>query len=126
MRALEERMTEFQRVIEDRDVAGAREVLDEDYALCIVHPTSLTVPRNEWLAALPNYVVHEWTEQERHVDLDGDCAAVLHRGFQRAKVNGAARDGLFVVSDVWRRRDGLWRVWRRHSSPMSAGEMPTR
>jgi SnoaL-like domain len=74
---------------------------------------------------MPGYVVHDWRVQEQFIDVDGDCAAVLQRGFQRATVHGQARDGLFIVSDIWRRREGVWRIWRRHSSPLSAGEMPS-
>lgn len=122
---LESRIEAFQRVIEARDVEAARAVLDEDYALVLVQPKPLVVTRSQWLGALPDYVVHEWTVQERFVDEDGDCAAVLQKGFQRAVVQGQSRDGAFIVSDIWRRRDGAWRVWRRHSSPLSAGEMPT-
>jgi hypothetical protein len=121
---LETRLVDFQRVIETRDVDAAQDVLDESYALVLVQPVPLSVTRAEWLAALPGYVVHEWTVQERVVDVDGDCAAVLQRGFQRAVVQGQARDGLFIISDIWRRRDGVWRIWRRHSSPLSAGVMP--
>lgn len=117
-------MAEFQRVIEARDVEAARGVLADGYALCLVHPSALVVPLDQWLATLPEYVVHEWVVQEQQVHVDGDCGAVLQRGFQRATVRGEARDGLFVISDVWRRREGVWRVWRRHSSPLSAGEMP--
>ena len=121
---LDLRLDEFQRVIEARDVPAAEQVLDEQYALVLVQPTPAVVTRVQWLAALPEYVVHEWTVQERLLDVDGDCAAVLQRGFQRAVVQGQSRDGLFVISDIWRRREGVWRVWRRHSTPLSAGPMP--
>jgi hypothetical protein len=121
---LELRLADFQRVIEARDVESARTVLDDNYALVLVQPTPLVVTRAQWLATLPDYVVHEWTVQERFVDVDGDCAAVLQKGFQRAAVQGQSRDGLSIVSDIWRRRDGAWRIWRRHSTPLAAGEMP--
>ena len=121
---LEDRLHEFQRVIEARDVEAAGEVLDEEYVLVVSRPSLVVVPRASWLAMLPDYMVHEWTVQEQHIDVDGDCAAVLHQGFQRATVLGDSRDGVFVVTDVWRRRAGLWRVWRRHSTPLDAGPMP--
>lgn len=121
---LELRLGEFQRAIEARDVQAAQEVLDEDYALVLVHPTRAVITRDMWLSALPDYVVSEWTLQEQLIDVDGDCAAVLQKGFQRAVVQGQSRDGVFLVSDIWRRRQGQWRVWRRHSSPLSAGEIP--
>ncbi len=79
------------------------------------------MPRDRWLAVLPDYVVHAYDVQERIIDVDGDVAAILQRVEMTATVLGADRSGVFFLSDVWRRRDGDWRVWRRHSSPLSAG-----
>ena len=118
---LEPRMSQFQRVIETRDVAAAEDLLHRHYTLCLVVPSSVVLPRAAWLATLPDYVVHEWSVQERQVEADGDVAAVLQRGFQRATVHGERRDGTFVVSDIWRREAGVWRVWKRHSTPLTAG-----
>jgi hypothetical protein len=115
---------EFQRCIEQRNQVAAADVLDQDYALVLVQPARVVVPRKVWLATLPGYIVHSYDVQERVVDIDGDCAAVLHRADMRATVNGAQRCGLFSVSDIWRLRDGQWRIWRRHSTPLSAGPMP--
>ena len=33
--------------------------------------------------------------------------------------------GAFVLTDVWRHRSGGWRVWRRHSTPATAGRLPS-
>ncbi len=85
----------------------------------------MVIRRAEWLATLPDYVVHEWRVQQRQVEVNGEVAAVLQQGFQRATVHGQARDGVFVLSDIWLREGGVWRVWRRHSTPFTAGEVPT-
>ncbi len=117
-------MAAFQRCLEDRDVDLASEMLDDDYALVLVQPDRFVMPRAQWLSVLPGYVVHEYTVEEQIVDVDGDCAAVLHRVTMKATVLGEDRSGSFVISDVWRRRDGVWRIWRRHSTPASAGPIP--
>ena len=122
---LEARMSQFQQAIEARDTTAADDVLHQDYALCLVLPASAVIPRASWLETLPSYVVHEWSVEEQQVESRGDVAAVLQRGFQRATVHGQPRDGLFVVTDVWLRENGKWRVWRRHSTPLTAGEVPT-
>ncbi|MFN2518854.1 MAG: nuclear transport factor 2 family protein [Jatrophihabitantaceae bacterium] len=122
---LEKAMAEFQRCIAQRDQDGAGRILDEHYALVLVHPIRTEVPRELWLSNLPDYVVHSYDVQERFIDIDGDCAVVLHRANMTATVNGVDRSGLFVISDIWRMRDGRWRVWRRHSTPLSAGPMPS-
>lgn len=119
------RMTQFQRAIEARDGGAAADVLHQDYALCLVVPSSAVIPRAAWLATLPDYVVHEWSVQELQIEELGDMAAVLQRGLQRATVHGQPRDGVFVISDIWEREGGVWRIWRRHSTPLTAGELPT-
>jgi Domain of unknown function (DUF4440) len=119
------RMAQFQGAIETRDVAAAADVLHQGYSLCLVIPSSVVIPRDVWLATLPEYVVHEWSVQELQIEDLGEVAAVLQRGFQRATVQGRPRDGVFVVSDVWLREGGVWRLWRRHSTPLTAGELPT-
>ncbi len=121
---LEGRMQDFQRCIETRDRALAEQVLDDDYALELVHPAVATMPRQRWLDVLPDYVVHGYEVEELVVDVDGDLAAVLQRVTMQATVLGEDRSGCFVISDTWRRRDDGWRLWRRHSTPLSAGDMP--
>jgi ketosteroid isomerase-like protein len=121
---LDRRIAAFQECIEQRDGAAAADILDPDYALVLVHPEPATMPRARWLEVLPDYVVHDYRVIERVVDVDGDCATVMHSADQRATVLGADRSGRFVITDVWRRRAGQWRVWRRHSTPLTAPKMP--
>jgi ketosteroid isomerase-like protein len=121
---LELAMTEFQRCIAERDVEAAARVLDADYALVLVQPVAAAIPRERWLATLPDYRVHSYEVQEQFIDIDGDVAAVLHRARMHATVGGVDRSGIFIVTDIWRRRDGQWRVWKRHSTPLTAGPVP--
>jgi ketosteroid isomerase-like protein len=119
------RADEWQQLLEARDVEGIQEYLHDDYALVLVHPAKAAVPRSTWLQMLPDYVVHGWEVHSRLVDVDHDTAMVLTLGTQQATVLGADRSGRFVISDCWRLGDdGRWRVWRRHSTPLSAGVMP--
>lgn len=114
----------FDRVVIDRDQGAAASVLDDDYALVLVQPEPAIMPRDRWIELLPDYVVHAWEIEERTVHVDGDTAAVLQRLKMKATVLGEDRSGTIVVSDIWRRRDDGWRVWRRHSTPLAAGRMP--
>jgi ketosteroid isomerase-like protein len=124
--AVAERSAAWQRALEARDVVGVDDFLDPDYALVLVHPAPVTVPRAAWLGMLPDYVVHSWTVTDAVTDVAGDVAMVLQSGEQQATVRGADRSGRFVISDCWRRgADGAWRVWRRHSTPLQAGPMPS-
>ena len=121
---LASRMADFDRVVLERDAYLAESVLDADYRLVLAHPSPAEMPRDRWLALLPDYVVDEFVVESQQVHVDGDTAAVLSKVLMRATVLGQDRSGVFVISDVWRRRPDGWRVWRRHSTPESAGRMP--
>jgi ketosteroid isomerase-like protein len=119
------RAAAWQAAIEARDVEGIDDYLHADYALVLVVPQPVTVQRDEWLRVLPDYRVHKYEIHEQIVHVAADTAAILTSATQHATVLGADRSGRFVLSDVWLRDgDGTWRVWRRHSTPASAGEMP--
>jgi hypothetical protein len=120
------RMADFDRCVQDRDQDLAGQVLHPDYALVLVHPAPAEVRREQWLATLPDYKVHSWEVEVQTVHERGPCAAVLRRVAMNATVLGVDRSGLFVLSDIWLRGDDGWRVWRRHSTPLAAGVMPTR
>jgi ketosteroid isomerase-like protein len=118
-----ERAAAWQRSIEERDVAAAGRYPDDDYALELVEPEAAMFRRDAWLAILPDYVVSTYEVLDRLIDVDGDVAVVLQRVRMTATVRGADRSGPFVLTDIWRRRAGEWRVWRT-STPLSAGTMP--
>lgn len=103
-----------------RDEAAARSLVAADFALELVQPVRNVMKRDVWLEVLADYVIHDFQVQDEIVDLDGDYAAVLRRVLMSATVMGEDRSGPFVLSDLWRRVDGEWRVWRRHSTPLSA------
>lgn len=121
---LQRQIEAFTRCIVERDRSLAEDVLDDGYALVLVHPAPAVMPRERWLDVLPDYVCDRYDERDRTVDIDGDCATVLQRVDMSATVLGEDRSGVFVISDVWRRRPEGWRIWRRHSTPLSAGQMP--
>jgi hypothetical protein len=118
------RSDDFDRVVLSRDRELAAEVLAEDFALVLVHPEPAVVPRSAWIEMLPDYVVHEWEVQEQKIEVRKDLGTVLQRIRMEATVLGQDRSGPFVVSDLWVPVDGVWRVWRRHSTPLTAGRMP--
>jgi ketosteroid isomerase-like protein len=120
-----DRAAGWQAAIEARDVEGIGDYLHQDYGLVLVVPRAVTVPREEWIRLLPDYVVHDYQIHEQTVHVVSDHAAILSLATQHATVLGADRSGRFVLSDFWLRdHAGIWRVWRRHSTPASAGDMP--
>jgi ketosteroid isomerase-like protein len=113
----------WDRAVQERDEVAAAQLLAPEFALELVQPVRNVMSREVWLEVLADYVIHEWEVEEQIVDVDGDYAAMLQRVRMRATVMGEDRSGLFVISDLWRRLDGEWRVWRRHSTPLSAGQL---
>jgi hypothetical protein len=122
--ALLTQITNFDRCIAERDKEMAESVLAPDFALVLVQPVLAVMPRSRWLEVLPDYVVHSYEVQEKSLDVRGTCAAMIQRVAMRATVLGSDRSGLFVISDVWLLENDEWRVWRRHSTPLVAGEIP--
>lgn len=116
-------MERLQMCVATRDSAMAEAVLDEDFALVLVQPGHAVMSRDRWLAVLPDYVVHSLIVEDSVVDVDEDVAVVLHRDLMSATVLGADRSGTFVITDTWRRRQEDWRLWRRHSTPLTAGRL---
>jgi ketosteroid isomerase-like protein len=110
--------------VQQRDRPAAEQVLDNGCAVVLVHPAPASMPRDRWLEVLEDYVVHSHSVEEQFVDQSEDVASVLSRVRMEATVLGQDRSGLFVISDVWRLQEGGWRIWRQHSSPLTAGEIP--
>jgi hypothetical protein len=114
----------FERVVLRRDAELAGAVLHPDYALVLVLPAPAVMPRDRWLAVLPDYLVEAYDVQSQQLDVLGTCAAHIQRLQMTATVLGEDRSGTFVVSDVWLQGDDGWRIWRRHSTPLAAGSLP--
>jgi ketosteroid isomerase-like protein len=107
-----------------RDTVAVLPFMDDDFTLVVLFPTLARVTRPEWLAMLPAYVISAWVTKNSEWDVSDDLAIHTQLVDQTAIVMGADRSGPFTVTDVWRRSGGVWRVWRRVSTPLSSGEMP--
>jgi len=69
--------------------------------------------------------VHHYEIHDQVGHVNNDTAAVLSLATQHATVKGGDRSGRFVITDVWLRDPAdQWRIWRRHSTPATAGAMP--
>lgn len=116
--------TEWYGAVMARDQDRAIEHLDDDFNLVVLYPTFARVARAEWLATLPDYVVSAWQTVASEWDVQGDFAVHTHLINMEAVVMGRDRSGPFTMTDVWRRVDGRWRVWRRVSTPLNPQELP--
>ena len=114
----------WQLTIEARDPEGAAQFLSDDYALVILQPQPAVVRRDEWLRMLRDYKVTGYSVEERIVETGRGLCTVFQRVDQTAEVKGVERSGIFILVDVWVQDTDAWRVWRRHSTPLSAGVAP--
>jgi ketosteroid isomerase-like protein len=119
-----DRTDRWQLTIEARDREAAASFLADDYALVILQPQPAVVARDEWLRMLPDYHVTGYSVEERIVQARTDLCSVFQRVDQTAIVKGVERSGIFILVDVWVQEADMWRVWRRHSTPLSAGPAP--
>jgi ketosteroid isomerase-like protein len=122
--APQEADTEWYGAVMARDQDRAIEQLDDDFNLVVLYPSFARVVRAEWLATLPDYVVSVWHTVSSEWDVQGDLAVHTHLINMEAVVLGRDRSGPFAMTDVWRRVDGRWRVWRRVSTPLNSQEIP--
>ncbi len=114
----------WQRALEARDPEAAAVYLADDYALVVTDPRPTLIPRAEWLLLLPDYDIRAYEIQHREVSVRAGVGVVVQRVTMTAVVAGADRSGIFVLVDLWSEDDGVWRVWRRYSTPLSAGSIP--
>ena len=104
------RSGDFERVVLDRDRELAANTLTEDFALVLLHPAPLVVTRAEWIAMLPDYIVHAWVVQEQMIEVRSGLGVVFQRVHMDATVLGEDRSGVFVLSDLWGPVDHVWRI----------------
>src|SRR5262245_53814537 len=128
------------QVLEHDDVAGREQawlaailakdlvLLDSFLAEEFVYTASNHGRRNrqEWLDSIPEYQFNRLELLDTTVDSYGDVAVVHARIRQDATLAGQVRVGVFLITDVWVRREGSWRVVSRTSvsEPLAPGAHP--
>lgn len=80
-----------------------------------LHPEPMT--REQWMgAAREGYTIVSFAYEEMDVDVFGDTGVIHARYSQMASFESTNLSNLFLLTDVWGRRDGRWQVVARHSS----------
>ena len=106
--------------IQSQDVAGMGKFLADSYFLAVAmegRPLQV-VPRERWLENLKFYKIHSHSIDDIKVHVYGEAAIVLMLFTQKATVGRAQTDrsAQFLITDVWVKQKGGWRVAERHSS----------
>ena len=110
---LERAVEELNRAVLERDAAVAASLLDDEFALTSSLGTGLHVDKDAWLGGLEAVVTDKLTARDAQLREFGDVGVALWRMDWKARSGEDDLSGPYVVSDVWIRAGGGWRLrWR--------------
>lgn len=117
---IEELERKWNAAIQSQDVARTGQFLADSYFLAVAvqgRPLQI-VPRERWLENLKYYKIHSHSIDDMKVHVYGDTAVVVMLFTQKATVGRTPTDrsAQFLITDIWVRLRGGWRVAERHSS----------
>jgi ketosteroid isomerase-like protein len=116
LRELEER---FMAAVAERDLEFLERHLGEEFRLITGRPGHETRDRAEWLEVTATaYEIRSFSFEELEVLDYGEVAVVRSRYSQEATMGGADRSQTYLMTDVWHRREGAFRLVTRHLSPL--------
>ncbi|MCW2506241.1 MAG: hypothetical protein JWO79_4525 [Actinomycetia bacterium] len=114
---------------EEADIDALEELWDDAEDIACVHPGSplLTGRRDvlrSWTALLANSGYLQFVLSGVEVRVEGEVAVVTCEENILADLSAAHGlvGGTAVATNVFRRRDGRWRLWIHHSSPVATAE----
>jgi hypothetical protein len=108
--AIEEQLADS---IRRSDTEAAARVLADDFVLSSTGGVSPHMPREEWLAALPQLETRSLAAEVLDSRLFGDVMVARLLVRWQAELGERDLTGNYAVNDVFRREDGAWRLaWR--------------
>lgn len=104
-----------------KDLSTCESVLGDDFVLTSARGSVMN--RMQWLeGAMGPFKCDEFRWQElRPRPVAPDVIVVNARAYQRAHVGEQDWSGVFLLTDVWVRREGRWVVVARHGTGPLAG-----
>jgi ketosteroid isomerase-like protein len=114
--ALERR---FMDAVRDRDLETLDGMLGERFTLTTGRAGAEVRDRAEWLQVTrDSYVIDSYEFEWLEIDRYGDAAVARSRYQQRGRMGEQDRSQPFLMTDVWVRIDGSWRLVSRHITPL--------
>ena len=98
----------------DNDMNFLENILAPDFRL--LTSDLWVMPREKWLALVPVYKCQSFEYKQQEVRDYGNAAIVQSNYSQTATLNGQDRSGDFLITDIWVKQDGNWKVTHRHTS----------
>ena len=113
---------EWRDALLQKDEEALRRLIHPQYTLVGIRSTgSVAVDLEQWIAALRRMDIAALEVRVTDcVALDNVIVATVDAQWQ-VRYLGQPIDERVLLTDVWVREDGRWRVVRRHSSPVPAG-----
>jgi His/Glu/Gln/Arg/opine family amino acid ABC transporter permease subunit len=109
----------FMTAIAERDMDFLERHLGEEFVLITGRPGHETRSRAEWLEVTASaYEIRSFRFDELEVLDYGDVGVVRSRYSQEATMGGADRTQTYLMTDVWHRSEGDFRLTTRHISPL--------
>ena len=105
-----------------RDAAWLEDRLGAEFVLVTGRPGHEVRSREEWIrVTAEEYEIESFAFEELEVLEYGEVAIARARYRQEGRMGGADRAGAYLMTDVWVRREGDWRLVTRHISPLEEG-----
>jgi len=113
---------EWRDALLQKDEGALRRLIHPQYKLVGIRSTgSVAVDLEQWIAALRRMDIAALEVRVTDcVALDNVIVATVDAQW-KVRYLGQPIDERVLLTDVWVREDGRWRVLRRHSSPVPAG-----
>jgi uncharacterized protein (TIGR02246 family) len=106
---------EWMDAVARRDAETLDRLMADDFVLA--SGMGFFIEKPEWLdMALRRIVAKSFRYSDVRVRLYGECAVMQSRWSQQATIDGREWDGEGLMTDVWVKQEGRWRVVARHSS----------
>ncbi|MGZ6016957.1 MAG: nuclear transport factor 2 family protein [Phenylobacterium sp.] len=80
--------------------------------------SSADLDRSAWFETYRRMELNEVSIFDNRVEVYGDTAISLVEGHWRGRLADVAIDEDIVITGVWLKRDGDWKLVRRHSNPL--------
>ena len=107
---------EWMQAHQQRDAERLEELVADGFRFTAIHLDPEPMTREQWMgAALGGYLITSFSFESMDIDVFGDTA-VVHARFSQIASYTVNLSNVFLLTDVWARRDGRWQVVARHSS----------
>lgn len=116
---VEEVLQGWTEAIRQSDVSAAAGFLADDFVLSSTGGVASNLPREQWLATLPQIETRALSSDDVQARVFGDVAVVRHRLAWDARFGDRDLSGAYAVTDVFSRAGGTWLASWRISTRLS-------